>query len=134
MNNFQGKFDVGVAIHACGSSTDLIIEKCIKSQADILIAPCCYGSIKPVDYLSYPRSIVFNKFLSKENYQRLTHVADSTERGLACETSAYECMQMIDTDRLLYLKEHKYAHLQLSKLLPETCTTKNSLILTLFNS
>ena len=124
---------MGIAIHACGSSTDLIIEKCIKSEADILIAPCCYGSIKTVDHINYPRSIVFNKFLSKENYQRLTHVADSTERGLACEANAYACMQMIDTDRLLYLEENKYTHVQLSKLLPETCTTKNSLILAIYS-
>ena len=139
MTNFIRNFNVGIAIHACGSSTDLIIEKCIESKADILISPCCYGSIKENDLIKYPRSNEFRKSLEINdsgdlitNFDRLTNYADRTELGIEYTETANICMSLIDSDRLLYLKSKKYSLVQLSKLLPEACTTKNNLILATF--
>lgn len=136
LNNFVGEFNVGMAIHACGSSTDLIIEKCIHSRADILISPCCYGSIKSNDLVKYPRSRAYQQasVLLKDpaSYFKLTSCADKTELNIAYEKTAYLCMSIVDSDRLLYLKlDNMYEYVQLTKLKPEDCTTKNNLILAL---
>jgi hypothetical protein len=130
LTNFRGRFDVGVAIHACGSSTDLIIEKCLENRADLLISPCCYGSIKDNDLIQYPRSSEFRQCLTTPvHYEALVNYADRTELGKEYTEKANVCMSLVDTDRLLYLKRHGYELIQLSKLLPETCSTKNNLIL-----
>ncbi len=130
LTNFVGNFDVGLAIHACGSSTDLIIEKCVNNKADLLISPCCYGSIKENDLIKYPRSREFQQCLKTSgHYGTLLNYADRTELGKEYAKNANVCMSLIDTDRLLYLKSYNYGIIQLSKLLPETCSTKNNLIL-----
>ena len=140
LTNFVGKFNIGIGLHACGSMTDLLIEKCIKSQADVLLAPCCYGSIKQNDMIKYPRSnLISDLFLSldcknlAEDYYKLCNYADRTEKNIEYEQTAYTCMSIIDTDRLVYLSENNYKHLQLNKMKPEDCTTKNNLILAKYN-
>lgn len=137
LNNFIGKFECGMAIHACGTSTDLIIEKCIKNKADILISPCCYGSIKENDLIKYPRSTPFAQSTviknDLDNYFKLTSFADRTEINLEFEKTAHVCMSIIDSDRLLYLKrDNSYSYVQLTQMQPEDCTAKNNLILAKF--
>jgi hypothetical protein len=137
-----------MAIHACGSSTDLILDKCINNNADIIISPCCYGSIKNNDLIKYPRSKILNDllagFCNSENgedcnndnnsrpydiYSQLANYADRTELNRNYEMNANICMQIIDTDRCLKLTETKiYSKIQLTRLQPLTCTTKNNLI------
>jgi len=121
-------------VHCCGSLADLIIEKCLKSKASILISPCCYGSIKSTEYYTYPRSQIFKSSIEKlqENkdfYSKLKSYADRTEKDIEYEKNAYLCMSLIDSDRLLYLKENNYNFLQLGKMVPENCSTKNHLLL-----
>lgn len=136
LNNFTGKFNVGVALHACGSLTDLVIEKCKESKADLIISPCCYGSIKENDLISYPRSKIFNEAIcSKFNeihsfiYSKLSSYADKTEKNIKQEEYGQMCMSIIDTDRLFHLKDFGYKTVKLTKMLPEICTTKNNLLI-----
>jgi hypothetical protein len=42
-------------------------------------------------------------------------------------------MDLVDSDRIMQLKEHSYKHIYLTKLLPETCTTKNNLLTGIYN-
>ncbi len=126
-----------MAIHACGSSTDLIIEKCIINQADVLISPCCYGSIKENDLIKYPLSEAFTHSSTmeknKESYFKLTSFADRTEVNLEHEKTAHVCMNIIDSDRLIYLKsDHNYTYVQLTQMQPQNCSTKNNIILAVF--
>ena len=147
LTNFNGKFNVGIGVHACGSATDLIIEKCIQNQADVLIAPCCYGSIRQSDSLRYPRSNLFRTIFkstdeedlqqaddryANNKYLEITRFADRTEKKTEYEKTAYECMNLIDTDRLEQLAENGYRSIQLFKMKPVTCTTKNNLLLAKF--
>jgi len=125
---------MSLKVHCCGSLADLIIEKCLNSKAAILISPCCYGSIKPTEFYTYPRSKIFKNSLEKvqENkdfYSQLKSYADRTEKNIAFEKTAYLCMELIDSDRLLYLQEHNYKFLQLCKMVPDNCSTKNNLLL-----
>jgi hypothetical protein len=136
LTNFIGNFDIGIGLHACGSMTDLLIEKCVESKADLIIAPCCYGSIKPNDSIKYPRSSLFQssfRQIEHFDYHLLCNYADRTEKNIEFEENAYLCMSLIDTDRLLYLKERDYRLIQLTKMKPEDCTTKNNIILAKFN-
>ena len=59
MDYFQGNFDIGVSLHACGVATDLVLQACIRTQASFVSCPCCYGSVQANHMLSYPRSQVF---------------------------------------------------------------------------
>ena len=43
MDYFNGAFDIGVSLHACGVATDLVIQKCIQNSASFVSCPCCYG-------------------------------------------------------------------------------------------
>ena len=138
LTSFIGKFDIGIGLHACGSMTDLLIQKCVENNADLLISPCCYGSIKQNDTIKYPRSKCFiDSFLKitqdegeiLDSYYKLSSYADRTEKNIKLEQNAYVCMEIIDSDRLIYLKETGYKCIQLNKMKPENCTTKNNLIL-----
>ena len=64
------KFHVGVALHACGSSSDVVMRICMQSSSSFVICPCCYGSIKQY----YPKDSC--------------HIVDEKRRFLACCTPA----------------------------------------------
>ena len=38
-----GKFDVGIALHACGSATDLALMACLRAGSSFVVSPCCVG-------------------------------------------------------------------------------------------
>ena len=83
-----------MALHACGGATDLVIGKCERHRAAILVSPCCYGNLGGGDrrgdgvggpegdmggegessnggeeVISYPRSKVYSsKLSSKVNF------------------------------------------------------------------
>ena len=87
--------------------------------------------------IAYPRSKIFKSAIEKiknnqKFYSMLKNFADRTEKNIEYEESAYLCMSLIDSDRLIYLKENNYKCTQLTKMLPETCSTKNNLLLAKF--
>ena len=61
MDYFNGAFDIGVSLHACGVATDLVIQKCIKNSASFVSCPCCYGSVQENHMVTYPRSQEFRE-------------------------------------------------------------------------
>ncbi len=46
IQDFHGKFDLGIALHACGEATDLVQEKCIENDAPYILCPCDIGYIQ----------------------------------------------------------------------------------------
>ena len=40
------KFDLGLALHACGPATDSVQRICAKARANFVLSPCCYGFIQ----------------------------------------------------------------------------------------
>ena len=52
-------FPPGTSLHACGSATDLVVDKCIMAGASVVSCPCCYGGVTTsLGVVSYPRSQV----------------------------------------------------------------------------
>ena len=56
MGYFEGHFDIGVCLHACGVATDMVLQQCLQRNAAFVICPCCYGSIRNTHLITYPRS------------------------------------------------------------------------------
>ncbi|XP_068972171.1 glutathione S-transferase C-terminal domain-containing protein homolog [Bombus flavifrons] len=125
---FKGDFDIGMSLHACGVATDLVIQQCIRKKAIFVCCPCCYGSLHNSHYLTYPRSNIFKNEIDQESYIILSHAADQTHDEKNVKTNqGYECMAIIDTDRKLLAEQFDY-RVYLSKLIPNTCTPKNHIL------
>lgn len=133
LDYFNARFDLGLALHACGVATDLVMQACIRNKADFVCCPCCYGGIHNCHHLSYPRSKKFQASINYEDYLVIGHSADQTHEEENVKTAqGYVCMDLIDTDRILYANECGY-EVHLGKLLPSSCTPKNNLLVGLYN-
>lgn len=129
LNYFKGNFDIGTSLHACGVATDLVMQCCIKKNAIFVSCPCCYGSLKNCFQLTYPRSNVFRNGIGNKEYSFLSHAADQTHDKQNLKTEqGYKCMTIIDTDRKLFAEQSGY-RVYLTKLVPETCTLKNHMLI-----
>ncbi|XP_032518709.2 glutathione S-transferase C-terminal domain-containing protein homolog [Danaus plexippus] len=124
---FIGKFDIGIALHACGIASDLVLDKCLSSKAKFVLCPCCYGSIHATDRLVYPRSAAFKR-MSIEQYLCIGHTADQTHKEHPLTVRGARCMAVIDSDRARLAEEHGYT-VTLSRLKPLSCTPKNNLLI-----
>lgn len=128
LDYFKGDFNIGTSLHACGVATDLVIQRCIQKNAIFVSCPCCYGSLQDCHQLTYPRSDVFKNHISNKEYSFLSHAADQTHDEQNSKTKqGYRCMTIIDTDRKLFAEQFGY-RVHLAKLVPETCTLKNHLL------
>lgn len=126
---FHEKFTLGVCLHACGVATDMVLKQCIENEAQFVICPCCYGGIQDTHFITYPRSQHFkNVGIEYKEFLTLGHVADQTEFNMALEEQGKYCMNLVDTDRSLYAREHGY-RTSLCSLKPLSCTPKNNLII-----
>ncbi|XP_022127133.2 glutathione S-transferase C-terminal domain-containing protein homolog [Pieris rapae] len=124
---FVGKFDIGVALHACGIASDLVLDKCLMAKAKFVLCPCCYGSLHATDRLNYPRSKRFSG-ISIDNYLCIGHTADQTHDNHPLTERGARCMAIIDSDRGRLAEEQGYKVI-LSKLKPLSCTPKNNLLI-----
>ncbi|XP_068617699.1 glutathione S-transferase C-terminal domain-containing protein homolog [Battus philenor] len=124
---FVGKFDIGVALHACGVASDLVLDKCLKVNAKFALCPCCYGSIHVTDRLVYPRSVKFNG-MNIDQYLCIGHAADQTHKNHHLTERGARCMAIIDSDRARLAYEFGYK-VTLSRLTPLSCTPKNNLLI-----
>ncbi len=129
LNSFDGHFDIGVALHACGTATDSVLEKCVRARASFVVCPCCYGAIQSNHVLHYPRSSSFQG-LTLSQYLVLCHAADQTQEDKGNEKTSQGrfCMRIIDTDRLYYLS-HKGYQTWLGRITPESASPKNHILL-----
>ncbi|XP_023025203.1 glutathione S-transferase, C-terminal domain containing [Leptinotarsa decemlineata] len=134
LDYFLGSFDIGVALHACGVATDLVIQNCIYRRAHFVVCPCCYGGVKDCHHVTYPRSEQFRKLkLGYKNYLSFAHAADQTHEEDNVKTKqGYFCMDIVDTDRRLQAESYGY-NVNLGKLKPNSCTNKNNLLVGVYS-
>lgn len=46
IERFEGRFDVALALHACGNATDYAMEQAARVRAAYVVAPCCIGKLR----------------------------------------------------------------------------------------
>eukprot|EP01126_Amoeba_proteus_P044485 TRINITY_DN4944_c0_g2_i14.p2 TRINITY_DN4944_c0_g2~~TRINITY_DN4944_c0_g2_i14.p2 ORF type:complete len:222 (-),score=47.13 TRINITY_DN4944_c0_g2_i14:131-796(-) len=131
---FSGtKFQVGLAIHACGFLTDLVMDLVFENDAGYVVAPCCFGGMTNNQKISFPRSNFFlENGISLDDYMYLTSCADVN----TCEKNNFssenyvvgkKCMGFIDLDRNCFAREQGYSIFHYT-MNPHTCTPKNDVI------
>lgn len=130
LDYYTGAFDMGVSLHACGSATDLVLERCIEKKASFVICPCCYGSIRPTDNIKYPKSDLFSSCINEEEYYLLAHSADrtSTDYESTFNKEGKKSMVLTDFDRILHAKLHGYDVTNIYSMIPLDCSPKNNII------
>ncbi|XP_072479283.1 glutathione S-transferase C-terminal domain-containing protein [Notamacropus eugenii] len=129
LDYFTGKFNIGVALHACGVATDMVIEHCTKARAAFVTCPCCYGFIQNTLKFTFPQSEPFKEVLSYKEHMILCRFADQTAVQLPQERRLIgkQCMCLVDLDRAWAAEEHGYS-VQVISMEPESCSPKNNMI------
>ncbi|NXG65145.1 GSTCD protein, partial [Hemiprocne comata] len=129
LDYFNGTFNIGVALHACGVATDMVIEHCIKAGAAFVISPCCYGFIQNTVKFKYPQSHQFREILSYKEHMILCRFADQTAVQLPPERRLIgkQCMGLVDLDRAWAAEECNYS-VQVISMEPESCSPKNNML------
>uniref|UniRef100_A0A6I8N780 Glutathione S-transferase C-terminal domain-containing protein n=1 Tax=Ornithorhynchus anatinus TaxID=9258 RepID=A0A6I8N780_ORNAN len=129
LDYFTGRFNIGVALHACGVATDMVIERCIQVRAAFVTCPCCYGFIQNTVKFTFPRSQQFKEVLSYKEHMILCRFADQTAVQLPLERRLIgkHCMGLVDLDRARAAEGHGYS-VQVISMEPESCSPKNNMI------
>ncbi|XP_078387179.1 glutathione S-transferase C-terminal domain-containing protein isoform X2 [Cetorhinus maximus] len=129
LDYFTGPFEIGVALHACGVATDMVIDHCIKALAAFVISPCCYGFIQNTIKSTFPRSQKFKSVLSYKEHMVLCRFADQTAVQLPPERRIIgkKCMGLVDLDRACSAEECGYT-VYVTSMEPDSCSPKNNLI------
>lgn len=129
MEYFTGMFNFGVALHACGVATDMVIEHCISVRATFVTCPCCYGFIQRTSKFNFPKSEQFKEVLSYKEHMILCRFADQTALQLPAPRRLIgkQCMCLVDLDRARAAEERGYS-VQVISMEPESCSPKNNMI------
>jgi len=127
-----GAFDVGLALHACGVATDLVLDQCLLARAAFVLAPCCVGRLAQAScFSSRPRSQRVGAVLSSVEMRSVSSSADCTVRDKKLLTETDElrrrCKRVVDEDRLSLAREAGYTVRRFS-MVPFGCTPKNDVL------
>lgn len=135
LDYFIGDFDIGCSLHACGIATDIVLMHCKRRNANFVCCPCCYGKVIEMPHITFPRSKFFrSNDITLDEYLCIAHCADQghdtndTRNNVEKSIQGKYCMDVIDTDRKMYMEECGYST-RLTRLYPEECTLKNRLLI-----
>ncbi|KAF1331232.1 Glutathione s-transferase c-terminal domain-containing protein, partial [Globisporangium splendens] len=131
INEYDKPFDVGIALHACGEATDMVMQKCLDEQAAYVLAPCCVGKIK-LSALEYPRSRALRDQLSRTEYQVLAKAADFGHQNTEMSHSEINmrrrrCKSILESDRNMRAQEAQYQTFMFV-MHPHDVTPKNDIL------
>uniref|UniRef100_A0A669F4B6 Glutathione S-transferase C-terminal domain-containing protein n=1 Tax=Oreochromis niloticus TaxID=8128 RepID=A0A669F4B6_ORENI len=129
LDYFTGPFHIGVALHACGVATDMVMEHCIQAGAAFVISPCCYGFIQNAVKFSFPKSKRFQDTLTSKEHMILCRFADQTAVQLPPDRRLIgkQCMGLVDLDRSWAAETHGYS-VRVMTMEPESCSPKNNML------
>ena len=153
----SASFDLAVGLHCCGLLTDSALELALSQRASVCMVPCCYGQIvSNEDHQRggstapnmHPRSAAFREVLGGDGLAAFRAVAKAADFNVVKDGGAFDvgsdafatavrCMRLVDTDRLLWMREESSPgrehrgnpHISLSCLSPPTCSPKCSIML-----
>jgi len=152
IETYLEKFDIGVALHACGEASDMTLRACARVGASFVVSPCCVGKLhrqrmNPYIYhatagnvptISYPQSTIVQGCLREEDlWNDLAKAADygdlmevRTPRNATRRTAK----ALLETDRLLFMKEQYGYKTALTRMDPWKSSTKNDILLGWFEN
>ncbi|GMF38924.1 unnamed protein product [Phytophthora fragariaefolia] len=132
IDDYSKPFDVGIALHACGEATDMVMQKCLAERAAYVLAPCCVGKIK-LSELAYPRSATLAVVLSRTEYEVLAKAADFGHSSSAAVAHTdinrrrRRCKTLLESDRNMRAEEAEYDTFMFV-MHPPTATPKNDVL------
>lgn len=127
VTEFEERFDVGFALHACGEASDEAQERCLASGATYIVCPCDLGKIQNARH-PFPRSARFAELLSREDYNTLAAAADWTNvEDVDRRSRGARAMAYVNLDRNLAAEQVGYDTLLLVGY-PLESTPKNQII------
>ncbi|DAZ98359.1 TPA: hypothetical protein N0F65_000678 [Lagenidium giganteum] len=131
IDEYDKPFDVGIALHACGEATDMVMDQCLRAQAAFVLAPCCVGKIK-LSALDYPRSNALTQLLSRTEYEVMAKAADFGHVNHAmCHSSVNvarrRCKTILESDRNQRAAEQQYQTF-MCVMHPHDVTPKNDIL------
>ncbi len=127
VTDFTERFDLGFALHACGSASDDAQELCLSNGATYVVCPCDLGQIQNSSR-PFPRSARFGELLDRGEYDALASAADWTNSDdLDRRTRGARAMAFINLDRNLAAEEAGY-HTLLLVGYPLEATPKNQIL------
>lgn len=144
--DYTDNFDIGIALHACGEATDLVLRACEEKSANFIVSPCCVGKLNtkkhnPYIYhatasnepsVAYPQSTIFQEWIpDKTKFDVLAKAADYAELDdmRTCRNASRRTAKsLLEQDRLLYMKEHGYT-VALTRMEPWECSPKNDILM-----
>ncbi|XP_073717108.1 glutathione S-transferase C-terminal domain-containing protein [Misgurnus anguillicaudatus] len=129
LDYFTGNFHIGVALHACGVATDMVMDRCLQARAGFVVSPCCYGFIQNTLKFNFPKSARFAETLSYKEHMILCRFADQTAVSLPLERRLIGkgCMGLVDLDRSWAAETHGYS-VKVMTMVPEGCSPKNNML------
>ncbi|XP_063041597.1 glutathione S-transferase C-terminal domain-containing protein [Engraulis encrasicolus] len=129
LDYYIGSFQIGVALHACGVATDMVLERCLQAGAAFVISPCCYGFIQNTQKFTFPRSQMFSKVLEYKEHMILCRFADQTAVQLPEDRRKIgkSCMGLVDLDRSQAAETRGYS-VRVMTMEPESCSPKNNML------
>jgi len=90
-------FHLGIALHACGPLTDLVMDFCVQQRAAYVLCPCCIGKVQ-ASPLEYPRSSRFRAiFPDRRQYESMASAADLSVRQFFSRSKVVETNKEIAT-------------------------------------
>ncbi|KAJ8407568.1 hypothetical protein AAFF_G00274250 [Aldrovandia affinis] len=129
LDYFTGPFQLGVALHACGVATDMVMDHCVRAGAALVVSPCCYGFIQNTVKFTFPRSKQFLDRLSYKEHMILCRFADQTAVQLPPDRRLIgkQCMGLVDLDRSWRAEAHGYS-VRVMTMEPDGCSPKNNML------
>ncbi|KAJ1639189.1 hypothetical protein T492DRAFT_938097 [Pavlovales sp. CCMP2436] len=131
VEDYEGKFDVALAMHACGNASDYAQAQAIRCGASYVLAPCCVGKLKASGgakppgpgrtvALTHPRSEAMRLACSHEEFMALASFADH-EAGV-CQAGSTS-KTLIEHDRASHARECGWVTLA-GRMEPESASAK----------
>lgn len=137
------RFDLAVALHACGEASDIVLEKAMAAGAAAVVAPCCVGGVVSVksrgvpgvasaadlgSAWGLPRSLRYRDELEDDEYRLIARAADYGEDLSSGDWWRRAAKSMVEGDRLAWVDANNF-HTRLVKMRPLSCTPKNDMLL-----
>lgn len=138
--------DIALALHACGSASDLVLSVAKQRRAAVVVAPCCVGAVASprlqltivdgdvcrqsniTDTDPEPRSSELASVVTAEEFSLLARAADYSELKNGCDHWRGIAKMLVEQDRLAMLKDAGFRNVTLVKMRPEDCTPKNDML------